>query len=531
MLSKLEEKRSLLEDQEIIENAIADRFQRNPELYYNSLKVIGSLYGEGKRQAFNDESDTANNRIYKSKKTRRSRKQIAAQQYEIRLFLDDYYLKQRQINALTRDIEQETLQGVHEVPSVDQFVSSIHTLNQHEVDSEVSSLRYKRNLYAMWSAVPKGAKRTTILSSRAADLDINKVFSRDEQYGGYLDLEPFHKDWINVVKNFDCTLFQFVKKLECFLSDTGYLKQPPMDRKNPRYQAFLVKLSGYIESFFFRKYPLIDSKSVGSVIRRSYDNYVKQPVAESNRGKYFCAVCLKGFQNNNVFESHLTGKHHRELLLKHEAVLIAEYKLHRYLSLLREEYERTKELTERKLAFTADERSEELDRLNRQYNEPTYLEYEREEEAQGGEGEEGNDGTGKGDSGTSLLESSFNMHIGPDGLPIPHWLYKLQGLDVKYTCEICGNEEFQGRKSFKKHFTGPTHQFRLRCLGITPSAAFNWITSIEDAQKLWKEMNESSRLKLGEGHKNQQLEVEVEDRDGNVMGLRVFEELKKQGLA
>ena len=271
MWSKLEEKRSLLEDQEIIENAIADRFQRNPELYYNHLKVIRSLYGEGKLQAFNDESSAINNKIYKSKKTRRSRKQVAAQQYEIRLFLDDYYLKQRRINTLTKEIEQETLLGNYEVPPIDEFVRSIHALNQNEVDSEVSSLKDKCNLYAMWSAVPKGAKRTTILSRRAADLDINKVFSREQQYGDYLDLEPFHKDWINVVKNFDCTLFQFVKKLECFLSDTEYLKQPPMDRKNPRYQAFLVKISGYIESFFFRKYPLVDSKSVGSVIRRSYD--------------------------------------------------------------------------------------------------------------------------------------------------------------------------------------------------------------------------------------------------------------------
>jgi splicing factor 3A subunit 3 len=31
------------------------------------------------------------------------------------------------------------------------------------------------------------------------------------------------------------------------------------------------------------------------------------------------------------------------------------------------------------------------------------------------------------------------LPLGWDGKPIPYWLYKLHGLNVRYSCEICGN--------------------------------------------------------------------------------------------
>ena len=36
--------------------------------------------------------------------------------------------------------------------------------------------------------------------------------------------------------------------------------------------------------------------------------------------------------------------------------------------------------------------------------------------------------------------------------PIPYWLYKLHGLNIVYKCEICGNYEYKGPKTFQRHF-------------------------------------------------------------------------------
>ena len=37
--------------------------------------------------------------------------------------------------------------------------------------------------------------------------------------------------------------------------------------------------------------------------------------------------------------------------------------------------------------------------------------------------------------------------------PIPYWLYKLHGLNITYSCEICGNATYRGPKAFQRHFS------------------------------------------------------------------------------
>ena len=45
-----------------------------------------------------------------------------------------------------------------------------------------------------------------------------------------------------------------------------------------------------------------------------------------------------------------------------------------------------------------------------------------------------------------------NLPLGWDGKPIPYWLYKLHGLNLYYSCEICGNQTYRGPKAFQLHF-------------------------------------------------------------------------------
>lgn len=93
----------------------------------------------------------------------------------------------------------------------------------------------------------------------------------------------------------------------------------------------------------------------------------------------------------------------------------------------------TKENVERRMARTADELAEEEE------SEP-----EEEEESE--------------DEDT-VPYNPKNLPLGWDGKPIPYWLYKLHGLNISYTCEICGNATYRGPKAFQRHFSVSTKNF------------------------------------------------------------------------
>lgn len=50
------------------------------------------------------------------------------------------------------------------------------------------------------------------------------------------------------------------------------------------------------------------------------------------------------------------------------------------------------------------------------------------------------------------IYNPLKLPLGWDGKPIPYWLYKLHGLGVEYSCEICGGFKYMGRKAFERHF-------------------------------------------------------------------------------
>ena len=50
-----------------------------------------------------------------------------------------------------------------------------------------------------------------------------------------------------------------------------------------------------------------------------------------------------------------------------------------------------------------------------------------------------------------------NLPLGWDGKPIPYRLYKLNGLNVSYSCENWGNFTYKGPKAFQHHFAEWRH--------------------------------------------------------------------------
>lgn len=409
--------------------------------------------------------------------------------------------------------------------TLETFKTMIQDINAKKSSSEVLPINQKITRYAMFSASISESKPNNILSQRCAGLDINKYFSREEQYGQYMDFENFYLEWLNVVKTGDVTLLQFLNLLRVFMDEEKYLTHPPMDRKNNRYMKFLESLCSYVESFFFRKYALINKSAITSQIESQFTEYIKEPTEHSVKGQY-CKACAKWFKTESVFVNHIPGKNHIKNEKQRKNALLSEYKLHRFFFLLQEEFKETYEFIEMKMALTADERMEEMKRLTENYEKPAYSSDEKEGDENNADLEHDEQRSGK---GQGLLEGSFDMPLGPDGLPMPFWLYKLQGLDVEYPCEICSNQIFKGRRAFEKHFTAPTHQYHLRCLGIEPSSMFKGITKIKEAQKLWVDIN-SQKNSSKPMVSSIELQVEVEDSVGNVMSKKLYDELKKQGL-
>jgi len=112
------------------------------------------------------------------------------------------------------------------------------------------------------------------------------------------------------------------------------------------------------------------------------------------------------------------------------------------------------------------------------------------------------------------------------GKPIPYWLYKLHGLNVEYSCEICGNVSYWGPRAFERHFQEWRHAHGMRCLKVPNTRAFHNITKIQDALDLFE------RLKTDQTTKDfdREAEEEYEDGAGNVLSKKTYQDLLRQGL-
>lgn len=173
------------------------------------------------------------------------------QQHEINIFLRDYQEKQQTFNKINRP--EETQEDDKDLPNFERKLQQLEKELKNEDENFKLDINSKKDKYALFSSSSDPSRRTNILSDRARDLDLNEIFTRDEQYGEYMELEQFHSLWLNVIKRGDCSLLQFLDILELFLDDEKYLLTPPMDRKNDRYMAFFAKVEQICRNFFSSK--------------------------------------------------------------------------------------------------------------------------------------------------------------------------------------------------------------------------------------------------------------------------------------
>eukprot|EP00940_MAST-03C_sp_MAST-3C-sp2_P001184 g1184.t1 len=130
------------------------------------------------------------------------------------------------------------------------------------------------------------------------------------------------------------------------------------------------------------------------------------------------------------------------------------------------------------------------------------------------------------DEDEEVIYNPKKVPLGWDGKPIAYWLYRLHGLNKEYTCEICGNETYRGRRDFDRHFQEARHAAGMRALGIPNTKHFHDVTKIKDAQDLYKNMMQ----KTSKANWDRDNEEEFEDSDGNVLTKKMHDDLARQGL-
>uniref|UniRef100_A0A6G1S8Y8 Splicing factor 3A subunit 3 n=1 Tax=Aceria tosichella TaxID=561515 RepID=A0A6G1S8Y8_9ACAR len=378
-------------------------------------------------------------------------------------------------------------------------------------------------------------------------------FTDEEGYGKYLDLNESYEMYLQVVKNDQVkpNYLNFLMKYE------KLIKGLERERKlTPSYKAFIEKMFDYFRDYSRRAKPLFDYKEMED---NAHERFLEQWRNKAVPG-WFTAKdqeretiaepmvdlvsyksleqlmelgldCLKqelrvrGLKCGGTLEDRakrlwsIRGKLPEEIdeslknsscnnkkgkkrqTIDPEHIACIEAKLAAYMEYFNDHLQATVENVQRKQARTADERNESDD--------------DDVSDVEDDEGEQNN-----------VIYNPKNLPLGWDGKPIPYWLYKLHGLNMTFTCEICGNATYKGPKAFQRHFAEQRHAHGMKCLGIPNTAHFANITSIQDAITLWDKLKSEKQKDQFQA----QVEEEYEDSQGNVVNKKTYEDLKRQGL-
>ncbi|EOA84089.1 Pre-mRNA-splicing factor sap61 [Exserohilum turcicum] len=374
---------------------------------------------------------------------------------------------------------------------------------------------------------------------------IDSMFTGEEGFGRFFDLTTLHEQYLNLPVHQHARRLTYLQYLDLFDVFT-----PPQcnirrdQKKSEAYFHYLKALQDYLESFMRRTKPLENLDRLFANFDKEFEELWEKdqvpgwekvaPAAADGEAQgegIWCSACKKGFSKETVYEAHLTGKKHKKAVqesqngtqdggkqangafadlqrFKECAVAEREFRIRKLAAAMQTERGDTKMNVERKQGMTERERQQELEQL---YSETP----------ESGAKEEDNDSDGE-----DKIYNPLKLPLAWDGKPIPFWLYKLHGLGVEFPCEICGNFVYMGRRAFDKHFNEPRHIHGLKCLGITNTTLFREITSIKEAEDLWKKIQKDKKKEKMMAENV----VEMEDSEGNVMPEKVYRDLAAAGM-
>ena len=387
--------------------------------------------------------------------------------------------------------------------------------------------------------------------------ETDNMFTGEESNGRFLDLTTLHEDYLNLPGVKRLTYLQYLDSFDAFEPPRMPIKR--QNKLSDKYLKYVGDLSEYLESFVRRTRPLDDHPKLFTGMDRDFesaytagtvpgwsktdDDASKSTGPQTQGDGLWCSDCEKSFSNENVYKNHLSGKKHMRNAenkngvttdsghsngtapkltssnlthLKERAVAAHEFRIRALADILQNERSNTRVNVERKQGMTERERQQELDAL-----------FAEDDAAVAAAGHRDSDSDSDGEE---KIYNPLKLPLAWDGKPIPYWLYKLHGLGVEFSCEICGNFVYMGRRAFDKHFSEARHVYGLKCLGITGAGAgaglFREITGIEDALGLWDKIKRERKDK----ETKDDSVVQMEDGEGNVMPERIYLDLQKQGI-
>lgn len=412
--------------------------------------------------------------------------------------------------------------------------------------------------------------------------DVNVMFSGEEVFGKYLDLNELFPRYCNLpgVPSKDQDYLQYLDKFNSFF----YI--PETSKSSKAYTTYVADLYNYLEGFLKRVQPLVDIGEYVSEWSRSFNakwsagtipgwklkaaEVVSADTAQPLRlGMFNDASELEALGGDRLKEALVamglkcggTPKERADRLWSVRGKKPQDYPAKLLVKRQSTATDDENGLSNRSVAGST-ERGEDKHVSNDNRKQTAWIEYKivalcdlmmdivtstrrhaekqqsrtaEEKEAEiyeeemgllpdlGGDNEAGAGGV---DDDDEPIYNPLNIPLGWDGKPIPYWLYKLHGLGIEYKCEICGNQSYWGRKAFDRHFQEWRHAHGMRCLGVPNTKHFHDITLIEDALTLYVKIKDSitNEQFVGDVHE------EFEDSHGNVLNRRTFEDLARQGL-
>ncbi|KAF2422175.1 putative splicing factor 3a subunit 3 [Tothia fuscella] len=399
-------------------------------------------------------------------------------------------------------------------------------------------------------------------------MQIDSMFSGEEGYGRYFDLTTLHEEYLNLPGVKGGRRITYIQYLDGFDSFTGIKRS---DKLTDIYFQYISALATYLESFMRKTRPLEDLDKIFERFNAEFEkawtddevpgwgkdtsSTSKPALATQGEGTgLWCAVCEKEFNNDNVYKHHLTQRKHinkakvkestsdepngarsngkvdisatehiaitaQTHRLKERAIASKEFMVTKLASAMQTQRHDTRVNVERKQGMTDKERQQEIAALYENTYTTNGDSKSKNADANGDESDNDSDASEK-------IYNPLKLPLAWDGKPIPFWLYKLHGLGVEFTCEICGNFVYMGRRAFDKHFNEARHIYGLKCLGITSTSLFREITGIKEAVRLWEKMQRDKKREMMAGENV----VQMEDGEGNVMPEKVYKDLVRQGL-
>jgi len=402
--------------------------------------------------------------------------------------------------------------------------------------------------------------------------NINKKisFNSEENKGRTLDLHSNYIEYINL-KGLNNKELEYLSYLDIFYE---FEKIPLKMRLDEDYKKYLNNLLLYLKNFFVKTKPFVDYNEIQDIIddkfeedwkikkdkyfdnnnnienkeknEKENENEKDKESIKNNDNNIYCIYCNKIFNKQTIYNSHLTGKKHKKnvenfnkknninnnnnnnnktnenktldnnnnnnnnnSIINSEIIddnfrytFYIEFQIYIYSFIFQSELTTTKNFIHQKQTMSLHEI--ELNTNNEEKISKISLD----------------------PISDKKIYNPKNVPIGWDGKPIPYWLYKIHGLGVEYKCEICGDASYWGRKSFEHHFQEWRHAYGMKCLGLPNTLQFKEVTTIVDALELHKKILEDNKKK----EFTPEIEEQFEDKDGNVVNKKYYNDLVKQGL-